>query len=297
MKKLLPIVLLMAACTTQKKTGTLAGIAFDTEGHRGARGLMPENTIPAMYKAIDENVVTLELDLHISKDKKVVVSHDPYFNELITTTPEGSYLGKEEARKRLLYNMPYDSIRRYDVGLKPHPDYPQQQKTAAYKPLLSELIESTEKYASGKGKKMWYNVEIKSKEATDQINHPAIPEFVELVVAVLKEKKISGRTIIQSFDPRSLRYLHQHYPAIASSYLLEAKEKGTVKDYITKLGFKPAVLSPNATLVNEVLIKDAHQMGIKVIPWTVNELKEMKRLKALGVDGIISDYPNLFHQL
>src|SRR5829696_4177847 len=101
---------LLACHTSNKAMKEELNIAFDKEGHRGGRGLMPENTIPAMLKAIDLGVTTLEMDLTISKDKKVVVSHDPNFNENITTTPEGKYLTKAEAASRLLYNMTYDSI-------------------------------------------------------------------------------------------------------------------------------------------------------------------------------------------
>src|SRR5829696_9647476 len=112
---------LLACHTSNKAMKEELNIAFDKEGHRGCRGLMPENTIPAMLKAIDLDVTTLEMDLNVSADKQVVVSHDPYFNEKITTTPEGKSLTKAEAVTRLLYSMRYDSIRKYDVGLKPHP--------------------------------------------------------------------------------------------------------------------------------------------------------------------------------
>lgn len=291
------LVVLVLACTGPKRTREWRSIKFDKEGHRGARGLMPENTIPAMYAAIDEGVNTLELDLHISKDKQVVVSHDPYFNELITTTPEGKFLSKEESRKRLLYNMNYDSIRKYDVGLKPHPDFPHQQHIAVYKPLLASLIDSSEFYARAKRRTIGYNVEIKSKEQTDLINHPAIPEFVDLVVTVLQQKKITGRTIIQSFDLRPLQYLHRRYPQLQTSLLLEAKEKGSVNDFVKLLGFTPSVISPNLALVTQEFVDDCHKLNIRIIPWTVNKLEDMKRLKSLGVDGIITDYPNLFNQL
>ena len=128
--------------------------AFNKEGHRGTRGLMPENTIPAMYKAIDYDVNTVEVDVVISRDKKVVISHDICFNPDITTTPEGTTMTKKEAEGRLLYNMTYDSIRKYDVGLKPYEDFPQQEKISAHKPLLSELIDVTDAYAKSKGKEV-----------------------------------------------------------------------------------------------------------------------------------------------
>ncbi len=119
---------------------------FDTEAHRGGRGLMPENTIPAMLKAIDWGVTTLEMDLQITKDKKVIVSHDPNFNPDITTQPDGKYLSKDDSKKLMLYQLNYDAIKKYDVGLKPHPSFPHQQKLAAVKPLLDDLISETESY-------------------------------------------------------------------------------------------------------------------------------------------------------
>ena len=120
---------------------------FDKQGHRGSRGLMPENTIPAMLLAIDLGVTTLEMDVVISKDEAVVVSHDPYFHENITTTPDGRTLAKGEGVKHLLYQMDYDSIMKYDVGMKPHPDFPRQKKMEAFKPMLVELLHATEDYA------------------------------------------------------------------------------------------------------------------------------------------------------
>src|SRR5829696_9382146 len=167
------------------------------------------------------------MDLNVKADKKVVVSHDPYFNEKITTTPEGKLLTKAEAVTRLLYNMPYDSIRKYDVGLKPHPDFPQQQKTAAYKPLLKELIQATETYAKSKSKLLQYNIEIKSTPAGDGTKHPPVEEFVDLAIAVILQSGIAQRAIIQSFDNRALQVMHRKYPNIKTSLLIEDDDKRT----------------------------------------------------------------------
>ena len=120
--------------------------SFDKEGHRGCRGLMPENTIPAFIKAVDLNVTTLEMDAMITKDKKVIISHDPYFNHDITTKPDGSYLNPAEEKSYTLYNMNYEDVLKYDVGMKPNPHFPQQQKLPAVKPLLSSVIDSVEAY-------------------------------------------------------------------------------------------------------------------------------------------------------
>jgi glycerophosphoryl diester phosphodiesterase len=291
------VVLLGMACNTSRQVNTLPNKGLDKQGHRGSRGLMPENTIPAMLKAIDLDVTTLEMDVVISKDKKVVVSHDPYFNENITTTPEGKHLTKAEAASRLLYTMTYDSIRKYDVGQKPHPDFPRQTKLAVHKPLLSDLIDAAEAHAKQKGKSMLYNIEIKSKPEADGKKHPAVEEFVDLALAVIKAKGIANRTTIQSFDPRALQVMHRKYPDIVTSLLIENNDKRSLDEQLQQLGYVPAVYSPHFSLVTPVLMEQCRQKSIKVVPWTVNSLEEMKRLIGLKVDGIITDYPDLFSQL
>jgi len=292
------LVLILAACkTAQKPMVTTATPALDLQGHRGCRGLMPENTIPAMIKALDLGVTTLEMDLMISADKKVVVSHDPYFNENITTTPEGKTLSKGEGPSRLLYKMTYDSIRKYDVGLKPHPDFQRQQKMAAYKPLLSELLKATEGYAGKMDKPVLYNIEIKSKPQTDGQRHPPVEEFVDLAMAVINEANTGNRTVIQSFDPRALQVMHRKYPSIKTSLLVEGDDKKTIEKQVADLGFIPQYYSPHFSLVTPELVKYCHSNGMKLVPWTVNTVDGMKKLVALGVDGIISDYPDLYSQL
>lgn len=289
--------IVFTACSSAKKMNTNKDEfpAFSTEAHRGGRGLMPENTIPAMLDAIDRGVTTLELDVHITKDKQVVLSHDPYFNADITTTPEGKTLTKAEGVKRILYDMTYDSIRRYDVGLKEHPGFPQQKKMAAQKPLLRDVFREAEKHAKAMGKPApFYNIETKSKKNTDGIRHPAPEEFVDLLVAVVKNAGVVNRTVIQSFDMRTLQVLHKKYPAFKTSLLIDKNVKTSLDEQLQELGFTPFIYSPHYSLVTPELLQQCHQKGIKVIPWTVNEKEEIIRLKQMGVDGIITDYPNLF---
>ncbi len=291
-------VLLLSAlsCTTVKKSQHTMSSALDLQGHRGARGLMPENTIPAMLKAIDLDVTTLEMDVVISKDNKVVVSHDPYFSHSITTTPQGKHLTQKEATNYLLYQMPYDSIKKYDVGLKTHPDFPRQQKMAVHKPLLSDLIDAAEQYAAQKGKKMLYNIEIKSKQGFDGTRHPEPARFADLLVDVLKEKNILGRTTIQSFDVRALKYVHQQYPNIVLSYLVEVTAE-PLQAQLDKLGFVPPIYSPHYSMVSKELVAQSHHQNMKIIPWTINNIEGINALVDMGVDGIISDYPDLFAEI
>lgn len=289
----------MLSCSTPRNavpnSSELSYPAFDKQGHRGSRGLMPENTIPAMQKAIDLNVTTLEMDVVISKDNQVVVSHDPYFSADITTTPEGAALTKEEAAKRLLYAMPYDSIKKYDVGLKLHAGFPRQEKMAVFKPLLRDLIAASEAYAKEKGKApLWYNIETKSKLSGDEKAHPAPESFVDLLVVVIQEAGIASRTVIQSFDIRTLQVVHRKYPHLKTSLLMESNTKQTLEEQLNDLGFVPFAYSPHYTLVTPALVKSCHDKGMKIVPWTVNDKEGIKRLKAMGVDGIITDYPDLF---
>jgi len=271
------------------------GVVFDKQGHRGCRGLMPENTIPAMLKALDLGVTTLEMDIAITKDKKPVLSHEPWFAQDITTKPDGTYMGEWEERKYVIYWMSYEQVKTFDVGMKPHPRFPQQQKMKVVKPLLADVIDSCEKHATATGRSLpYYNIETKTDPQLDSVFHPMPAEFVDLLMSVINEKGIKDRVIIQSFDFRTLQYLHQKYPEMKTAMLIESFDKRTLAEQIKALGFVPTIYSPDYSLVNEDLIKKCHEQKIKVIPWTVDDKATIDKLKAMGVDGIITDYPNLF---
>lgn len=267
---------------------------FAYEGHRGARGLYPENSTGAMKIAIDLPIVTtLEMDCHITKDKKVVVYHDDYLNPKFVTYADGKELtGKDN--KGLIYDYTYDQLQQFNIGLKGNVDFPQQKKTATKIDLLSDLIDESEKYANSKGRKMFYNIETKSNEKKDNKAHPEPKEFSDLLVKIVLDKGIAPRTVIQSFDKRTIQYINKQYPTIRTSYLVDAKNTKTPEELVEDLGFKPFIISPNYKIVTTDFVTQAHQLGIKIIPWTVNTKEEIEALKALKVDGIISDYPNLF---
>lgn len=268
---------------------------LDKQGHRGCRGLFPENTIPGFLNAIDLGVTTLEMDAIITKDKQVILSHEPFFNHEISTLPNGKHINESEEKEFNIYKMKYSEVTRYDVGLKPHPRFPQQQKINVVKPLLSEVIDAVEMYAKTNQKKpLFYNIETKTEPQTDGIFHPKPKEFVELLMKVILQKKIEDRVIIQSFDRRTLQYLHQKYPTISTALLIEDIDKKEFKNQIADLGFLPSIYSPAQELVTQELIQECHQKNVKLIPWTVNDATKIKEFIAMGVDGIISDYPNLF---
>lgn len=270
---------------------------LDKQGHRGCRGLYPENTIPGFLKAIDLGATTLEMDLVITKDKKVILSHEPFFNHEITTLPNGEYVSESNERELNIYEMVYSEVKKYDVGQKAHPRFLQQQKIKANKPLLAEVIDSVEMHAKTNNKQpLFYNIETKIQPQTDNVYHPEPQEFVDLIMAVILEKKIQNRVIVQSFDSRSLQYLHQKYPSIKTALLVEAFDKKSFEKQIEDLGFTPTIYSPAQELVDLNLVQECRSKKIKLIPWTVNDLETIRRFVALGVDGIITDYPNLFFE-
>ncbi|HKP31930.1 MAG TPA: glycerophosphodiester phosphodiesterase [Chitinophagaceae bacterium] len=262
--------------------------AFDLQGHRGSRGLMPENTIPAMIKGMQEGVTTLEMDVVITKDGKVVLSHEPFFNHEITTKPDGSPVTVAEERSLNIFRMTYEEVKTFDVGMKPHLRFPEQQKLSAVKPTLEQVIDSVEKNG-----KPFYNIETKTTAVTDNIFHPAPDVFVETLMSVIRSKKLEQRVIIQSFDFRTLRYLHEHYPQIKTAMLIEGFDKRSLQDQVKDLGFTPAIYSPEYSLVTASLVERCHNLKMRIIPWTVNDKSTFVRLKEMGVDGIITDYPNL----
>ena len=294
MLSLLLAALLVSCNVSNKHKTAMAG--FDEQAHRGGRGLMPENTIASEKNAINYNC-TLEMDLQMSKDKKIVVSHDSYFSSDFCLTPEGDTMTRQDGYSRLIYNMPYDSVAKYDVGLKPHPGFPRQKKMHAAKPLLSELIDSVEAYAKEKHFTNHYNIEIKSNPKSDGKNYSTLEEYIDSAMKIIIDKGIEPRTMIQSFDIRALKLVHEKYPIVKTSYLVGKADKKTAEGYIAELGFKPDIFSPEFSIVTEDLIKAFHQQNILVIPWTPNTAEDIQRLKDMGVDGVITDYPDLYAQI
>lgn len=292
--ELLLLVALIFACHASKKVSDPLLPAFDIEGHRGCRGLMPENTIPAMMKALELGVTTLEMDAVITKDKQVILSHEPFFNHEITTGPDGKYITEQEERSLNIYRMTYAQTQAYDVGLKPHPRFPNQRRLKAIKPLLREVIDNVEAYQKLNGARpVFYNIETKSNPITDNNYHPAPEEFVNTLMKVINAAKISNRVIIQSFDFRTLQVLHKKYPTMKTAALIEDYDKRSLEEHLKALGFVPTIYSPAYSLVTKELVEKCHERHIKIIPWTVNDKTAIAQLKATGVDGIITDYPDL----
>ncbi|WP_207493652.1 glycerophosphodiester phosphodiesterase family protein [Aridibaculum aurantiacum] len=268
--------------------------SFDLQGHRGCRGIMPENTWAAMKTALDMGVTTLEMDVVITKDKQVVLSHEPWFSHQVTTKPGGGYILPAEEKDFNIYNFTYEQVKQFDVGLKPHPRFPQQQKIAAVKPLLSEIFQEVQQYMLvAKRPYPFFNIEIKSLPEHDGVFHPEPAAFVELVMQVIKDNQQEKMVNLQSFDMRPLQFINKHYPAISTALLVEDDDTKPVEQQLKELGFTPKIYSPHFSLVTIELVKKCHDLNMKIIPWTVNDKSTFIQLKEMKVDGIITDYPAL----
>lgn len=264
---------------------------FDVQGHRGARGLKPENSIPAFITALDSGVTTLEMDVVITHDKQVVLSHEPYMSSEICLDPQGKEFSDRDEKKYNIYEMDYEEVRQFDSGLKPNKDFPEQQKMPTPKPLLQDVIVAVEDHIRSFSRyEVDYNIEIKSSPDGDGKDHPPVEEYSDLVYSLVDEYLPMNRVVIQSFDARVLRYWHTKYPDVRLSLLVEnlKSPEANLKD----LGFNPAVYSPYYKLVNKEKIAFLHRHKIRVIPWTVNDQKDMLQLRGMGADGFITDYPN-----
>ena len=262
------------------------------QAHRGGAALYPENTIPAMVHAVKLGAKTLEMDLQVTKDSQVVVSHDFYLNNMKALYPDGTRIPENIETSLQIFTMNYDSLCRFDVGSLTNPQYPGRKDLRCAIPTLTDLIDCIETYTSGSGRHpVHYNIEIKSAVEKDGICTPDYRSFCDLSMQVLLKKKLADRLCIQSFDTRSLNYLHQKYPHVQLSYLVE-EEGSSVDDFLNKLDFVPQVISPASSIVDEEFVSAAQKRGMKIVPWTVDTKDEVLRLKSLGVDEIITNYPD-----
>jgi glycerophosphoryl diester phosphodiesterase len=289
--------------------------AFSVQGHRGARGLAPENTLPSFEIALDWGVDTLELDLHLSADDRLVIWHDPAVEG--SKCRLDSDLAQPTAPDPAQAPVPIRSLTlaqlgQYRCDLNPDPgNFPDQQPVST--PLaqdryalisLESLFDFVDAYAQSGDKtpaqranaaQIRYNVETKRRpdqpqNIGDGFDGLSPGPFEQELVRVIEAYGLTERVTVQSFDHRSLWTVAQLNPQIELAALIN---QGISQRQLAELQQRGAgILSPRFTLVNERLLAQAHELGLQVIPWTVNDPAEMARLMALGVDGLITDFPD-----
>lgn len=293
MIRIVKMLLLFAAWLTATHCGIKSQVpqkrTVEVQGHRGDRGNFPENTIPAFLSAVKKGVDVIELDVVISKDQKVVVSHETFMSAQYMSDPAGNPVTKEKERSYNLYEMSYDSIKSYDSGSRGNASFPNQQKMKTYKPLLSEVIDSVEHYIKvNKLKPVRYNIEIKSEKADYGKRQPQPDVYAAMVMKIIRDKGIEKKMNIQSFDPLLLNVLHKKYPKPVIAFLTG---EGTLTENLSKLDFVPQIYSPNYKLLDQEQVDALRVLKMKIIPWTVNEDVTIDQMIELKVDGIITDYP------
>ncbi len=307
---------LVSACAAEAPppaAEATSGPAFDLQGHRGGRGLRPENTLAAFKYALELGVTTLELDCGVTKDGVVVVSHDRVLNPDHTRDADSKFLEKAGP---VLHELTYEELRQYDVGrIKPDSDYatkfPEQQAVDGERiPRLADVFEQVRKSGN---RTVRFNIETKIDPT--QPGQTATPEtFASALINVIRAAGMASRTTIQSFDWRTLVLARRHAPEIAVVALTDQQpdedtmeigkpgasawlggfdvddHAGSVPRTVKALGAK--VWSPHALDLTPTLVAEAHELGLKVVPWTVNEPKDMETAMSLGIDGLITDYPD-----
>ncbi|MEL6141550.1 MAG: glycerophosphodiester phosphodiesterase family protein [Bacteroidota bacterium] len=264
---------------------------FDWQGHRGCRGLMPENTVPAFLHALEyKEITTLELDVVVSQDGRVVVSHEPWMSEEICTSPTG----EEIDEKRSILAMRLDEVQAYDCGNKLHPRFPEQQKMTIRKPTLDQVFAAVEDYCKSNGKVLpHFNIELKYLPEWEQEGFvPSIQDFTGAVLDLISQVGLDSLVNLQCFHPPMLAYIHEQAPDMVLAYLDEFPEQGSISAKMDSMGFIPEIYSPYFLHLTADHVATAHKLGMKVIPWTINETTDMQQVVALGVDGIITDYPD-----
>mgnify|MGYP006123152319 FL=1 len=298
MRNLLIFIALLACVQCgQQSTSDVSdeGGSLDLQGHRGMRGLFPENSILGFLKALELGVNTLELDIVMSGDTQLVVSHEPFISSAICQYPGGRQIPKKTEKELNMYHMTYNEIKVFDCGSLFNNDFLLQEKSRISKPLLTEVLDTVEQVATAKGQLIHYNIELKSELALEGIYHPEVAVFCEAAYQAINNQVDWPRITIQSFDFRILRYFNKHYPEVQLALLIENELSWELN--IDSLGFKPEIYSCDYALLSAETISELQEINMKVIPWTVNDSIDMRQLIHWGVNGLITDYPNIALQI
>ena len=247
---------------------------ISVHGHRGARAMRPENTLPAFRYAIDTGVDALELDMAVTKDGVLVVSHDPYLEPPVCTGPT--------SEKVAIHTLTLAQVREWDCGKVPNPLFPKQiPQPGTRMPTLEEV------FALAPLGSFDFNIETKIYRDRPELA-PSPEEFVRLVLDQIRKYKLEKRIILQSFDFRTLLEMKRVAPEVRTSALLEGKPRDFVE--AAREG-KADIVSPLASMVTLAQVTASHKAGLQVVPWTANASAQWDRLIDARVDGIISDDP------
>lgn len=254
------------------------------EGHRGSRGTHPENTLPAFEEALRAGAEVLELDMGVTKDNIVVVSHDPQVNPVICLGPEGKKLEAPVP----LRSLTLAELKAYDCGSLKNPRFPEQVPAPGTRiPTLEEVFSHVKTSTHPAAARVRFNIETKIFPG-EPLAAPPPEEFARLVAAALRKHGMEKRTVVQSFDYRTLAEIKKLAPSVKTAQL--TSDNLLEPDSLVR-GAGADIWSPYFKWINADIVKKAQKSGIPVVPWTLNSEEEWERAVAFGVDGIITDYP------
>ncbi len=273
------------ACTLLIASPVFAANKIQVHGHRGARAKFPENTLPAFEYAIKSGVDALELDLAVTSDGVLVVSHDPHINAAICRKLGGE---KIEEPAPLIHSLTLAQVKGYDCGAVQNPRFTEQKPVPGTPiPTLEEVIGHVKKSNDSNAKRVLLNIETKIRpDHPEETVTPA--EFSKLVVTLLKKAGMLNRAVLQSFDPRTLVEARKLESGLATALLVEDPKLDMLH---AAQAIHANIVSPEWILLTPELVGRLHEAGFKVLPWTVNEPKDWDKVLAMKVDGIISDDP------
>jgi glycerophosphoryl diester phosphodiesterase len=260
------------------------------QGHRGARGLLPENTIDSFQKAVEWGAKALEMDIVVSKDQQIVVSHEPWMSHLTCRFPNGNPVTYFDMHQTGFHQLNYDEIAQYDCGSRGNPYFPQQARKAAFKPTLEAVIREVDAFCDkNQLEKPLYNIEVKSHPRWYGKYVPYPAAYIQLLMKTLHDLPLN-RFYISSFDPLFLNTVRRKFPSIRLGYLVDNFHD--FKTNCKKLGFLPDIYSPYYRFLTRKKIQKWHHLNVQVATWTVNNAVTMQKLLKMGVDSVITDYPN-----
>ncbi|MFK7937492.1 MAG: glycerophosphodiester phosphodiesterase family protein, partial [Saprospiraceae bacterium] len=223
------------------------------------------------------------------------VSHEPWMSHEICNTPEGIIVPEESKEQYNIFNLTYAEIKQFDCGSRGNEKFSEQQPMSAYKPSLLEAVTQVELHCKKNNlTPPQYNIEIKSQPDYDNKYTPEPATFARILLEDLELLEITNRTTVQSFDPRSLEEVHRQDSTVQTAYLVY---QPGVERQMNLLSYTPEIYSPYYLLLNPATMDSVKKLDMKIIPWTINDVETMQRLIAAGVDGIITDYPNLIEQV
>lgn len=261
-------------------------------GHRGTRGLMPENTIPAFIYGITIGAEVIEMDVYVTKDGDVVVTHDPSLNYEFCTGPNGEVIPNSaySLKHFLMKDMNMSEIERCDCGRK-NPHFATQTFFPIGPPRLTEMFDAIETFVKNNNKTVNYLIEIKTRPDWDGPVTPDVKIVAQKVYDIIKAKNMIEKSIVQSFDNRPLQHIRSVDPNIRLG-MLTGNDGVDAKKMIEGLGFTPYSYGPVFTIIDPNMIAYCHSIGVRVFGWSVNEFADMEKLLAMGIDGLITDYPD-----